>query len=341
MINIKNGMLDLKTLQVVPHSHKYKSLIQLPIEYDPQADHTFVDRFLSEVIPKDAIPVFWEYLASCLITDRYQPKAFALLVGPSDSGKSKMIEWITRLLGGKKNVLSHSLKSLADNDFMKHDLFGKLANAFSDLSDIEIENTGFIKTLSGDDMVTANRKHKDTVTFKNTARLFFSANNFPVVKNPDEAYFRRALIFKCENVFTDKTKDPLIVQKLTTPENMSATLNRMIEGLQRLKANREQLSHSPSIHAARIEYQEAIDSVAAFLADRTLEDAEAMIEKTKLYITYKNWCITRNRTPFNDNRFSRKIKEQAGKYNMVEARPTDDDGKQKWVWKGRMLLGAR
>ena len=37
LINMKNGLLDIKTMELLPHDPKVYSTIQLPIEYDPNA----------------------------------------------------------------------------------------------------------------------------------------------------------------------------------------------------------------------------------------------------------------------------------------------------------------
>jgi phage/plasmid-associated DNA primase len=98
-VNAQNGLLHLETGALLPHSPWYFSLAQLPVAFDPGADTSIVDAFIAQVLPADAIPVFWEVVASCFIRGRYSPKAFVILVGPKDSGKSKVLELLVLFLG--------------------------------------------------------------------------------------------------------------------------------------------------------------------------------------------------------------------------------------------------
>ncbi|MCK5231354.1 MAG: hypothetical protein KAR13_13865, partial [Desulfobulbaceae bacterium] len=49
LINCKNGMLDIKTWELLPHSPEYYSTIQMPVNYDPDAKCRRFLRFLREI----------------------------------------------------------------------------------------------------------------------------------------------------------------------------------------------------------------------------------------------------------------------------------------------------
>jgi len=46
IINVKNGLLDLRTLELKPHSPEYYSMIQIPVEWDPNAYCPIWDKFI-------------------------------------------------------------------------------------------------------------------------------------------------------------------------------------------------------------------------------------------------------------------------------------------------------
>ena len=53
IINVKNGLLNMKTGVLLPHTPDYLSLNQLPIRYDPEAKaHKYV-KFLNDVLYPD------------------------------------------------------------------------------------------------------------------------------------------------------------------------------------------------------------------------------------------------------------------------------------------------
>lgn len=334
-----NGVLDLATKKLLPHDPKYKLITQLPINYDPDAESKFLDDFIAKVITSpDAISVHWEFLAAAAFRpDTYQPKAFLIYQGPSDSGKSKVAEYSTKLLGSQ-NVSAVSLHDLAENRFMAANIFGKLANIFSDLSDKEVPNGSFIKVLTGDDYIEVDRKNKGSLKFKPTAKQIFTSNDPVPVRNPDKAYFNRATIILCAKSIPLKKQDPEIMEKLTQPEVMSAALNRMIEGWDRLEANKWKLSQSLSVDEQRVLYRATIDSVAAFLDEWTHAKAKHPVPRYEMLAAYKSWCKRVSRHPVTDAKFYRNMIDLQKKYQFLLSHMTYKPTKtQEWCYVGREL----
>lgn len=318
LLNVANGMLDVMKGTVKPHDPGYLSLTQLPIQWQPNAASPALDRFLSQILPRDTIDTFWEYVGSAFETWHYYPKAFVALVGPPSSGKSKVLEWLVHFYGGRANVAAISLQTLADHKFASSELFGKMANIFSDLSEGEAQNTGQIKGLTGDDYVSGEKKFKGFYMFKNTARLFFSANHYPRVRNPDQAYFNRATIIRCENIFEGKDADPEIVPKLATPATFAAGLVHAIDGLRRLRTNGE-LTYAPSIYDSQAEYRYHADTVTGFWTDAE-DDENYKISKQDAYTLYKLACKDRGRQPVSDDIFFRRVTENLDALGLVQVR---------------------
>jgi putative DNA primase/helicase len=48
-LNVKNGLLDLETGELQPHTPEHRSSIQLPVEYDAEADCPTWHKFVEEV----------------------------------------------------------------------------------------------------------------------------------------------------------------------------------------------------------------------------------------------------------------------------------------------------
>lgn len=340
LINCANGMIDTSTGALLPHDPKYLSTVQLPIAYDPHASTSVVDKFISEVLPADAIPLFWQYVGSCFLTAHYTPKAFIALVGRSDSGKSQVLALLMNFFGGDKNVSALSLQTLADNKFATAQLFGKVANIFSDLDEAEAQNVGQIKTLTGGDKISGEQKFKGFFMFKNTARLFFSANDYPAVRNPDDAYFNRAHIILCTNHFKpdDPRTDPFIVDKLSTPANLAGVLVRAVEGLRQLLANNYALTPADSVIAANADYRFKADTVSGFLHTCTF-DPDYFAPKQEFYQAYRVACIASGRKPVSEDKFFKRVADNLARFGMSEEyktlRTIDNTSDRVWVFCGR------
>jgi putative DNA primase/helicase len=75
-----------------------------------------------------------------------------------------------------------------------------------------------------EDPVRAQKKYGHPFCYRNTAKLIFSTNKIPDSYDKSYAYFKRWLILSFDKVFHGITKDTNLINKLTTPEELSAML---------------------------------------------------------------------------------------------------------------------
>lgn len=323
LVNVRNGMLNIHTGEMLPHCMSYRSLYQLPAIFDPTVNTTEIDHYLESVIPLDTIPFFWEFIGSTLLTNVYWPKAFLVLVGAGDTGKSTLLAFITAVLGADY-VKKYSLHTLAEGQFSKAGLVGKLANIFSDLDAREIGAVGQIKMLTGNDEMSAERKFKDSFDFTNKARLIFSANDYPLIREPDIPYFNRAKIIPCANVFDPSKANRNLLQELITPTNLSAALFRMIEGLQRL-LKQQDFSATTSVAHASNEYMLRADNVCGFL-DICPKIIGAKIRKSDLYASYVHFCKDVGKHHVSQDNFFKRVINMQQRYGIEDRRENTPTG---------------
>ena len=55
VINVKNGLLDIMTDELKPHTTEYLSFVQFPLRYDPNATCPKIIKFLTQVLSKEDI----------------------------------------------------------------------------------------------------------------------------------------------------------------------------------------------------------------------------------------------------------------------------------------------
>jgi len=93
--------------------------------------------------------------------------------------------------------------------------------------------------LVGNDLIGAEVKFGKHFTFENHVKLVFSANKIPETEDDTDAFFRRWIIIVFPNQFTDDKNaehkaDHSIIDKLTTPEELSGLLNKSLKSLHNL-----------------------------------------------------------------------------------------------------------
>ena len=319
-LNLLNGLLNLETLDLEPHTPELKTIVQLSVVYDPEADCSEIDVFLKAVVPADAITVAEEYVGYCLIpTMRYEKSL--VLHGEGGNGKGTLIAMITAMLGDK-NVANVSFQALTENRFATAQLFGKMANLHADIPNKTIENTAQFKEITSGDMIQAEEKHKNPFSFRNRAKLIYSANEPPTSKDNTSGFHRKLLMIPFPTKFTNRK----LRQSLFTQEGLSGLLLRALQGMQRLQKQGE-FTESETVSASLAEYRNKSDTVAHFLDENCSFNEGEMTGKQALYDEYRNFCSQWGNHPLSQGRFNTRL--QAIHSEIVEVRK----GTQRF-WRG-------
>lgn len=330
-INVLNGLLDWRTGTLYPHSPDVLSTIQLPVYWDPQAYHARGDQFLDEVLAStETRQLLEEGVGYCLAQSCKYQKAF-MLVGPGSNGKSTLLRWVAATLS-RENVAAVSLQELAANRFRAAELVGKLANIYPDLPREALDETDIFKALVSGDMLTAERKFRDPFTFRNRAKLFFSANELPRTKDVTPAFFRRWIIIPFPRTFEGADCDPHLADTLESPEARAYLLRLAVEGLRRLE-ERGGFTECPDATRALKEYRSENDSVLAFLED-ACELGNLQVEREALYLAYRRWCELSGCHPVAQTVFGRRLRLYVP--GLDEYRPREA-GRRVWYYIGLRL----
>lgn len=316
LINLKNGMFDVKRWILLPHDPCYFSIRQIPITYDPEAKCPMMDKFLAEVVSEKDAKVLIEFAGYSLIPETHIQKAI-MLYGEGANGKSVFLKFMIKFIGDE-NVSGVSLQSLEADKFKVASLYGKLLNIYPDLKDQAIYSSDIFKTLVGGDRIQGEKKYMDSFEFYNTARLMFSANKIPEIKNNEFAYFRRWILINFPNQFEEgKNDDKHLFEKLITDDELSGFLNHALEGLKNVLVN-DKFSYDLTIEDVKQLYKYHSSSVGAFAENCLIMSATSTV-KTTMYEKYVEWCVVNNLKPIAPNMFGKKFKnlgyEDSSPYN--------------------------
>lgn len=287
LLSVENGVIDLETLELINHNPDHLLTRGLDIKFDPDAKCPKIDRFLGEIIPEKR-HIIEEMMAYCLEPHYYYHKVF-MLIGEGANGKSTLLELLSVFLG-EKNISHIPLQAFESSPFSMANLFGKMANIFSDLPPKALYSTGIIKTLSGGDTISADVKHRDRIDFKNCAKMIYSMNKIPMIKFDDTlALWRRFVIFKFTRSFVGKKADNKLLEKLTIPEELSGLLNLLLISLKRLR-NRGFFIGDEAIQEARKDYILSSDSVHSFALWGLEENVGNRLSNSELFEGYLDFC---------------------------------------------------
>jgi P4 family phage/plasmid primase-like protien len=346
-VNTLSGMVSVYRVArglpdaIRPHSPTDRSFNQIPVEYDPFVDTSFVEQKIAEILPEDALDAWYEWVGYHFLADMRFRKAL-LLVGEQRSGKSTLLDMLIRFLGSR-NVSSIPLQDLCDSRFSASGLIGKSANVFADLDTSEVKNSGNFKVYVAGDRTKFERKNKDEFFAYSSAKPSMSANHYTSVAEPDEAYFDRWLVMLTPNKFefasigSKGTADLLLIDNLTSPQSLSALLVLAMKGLARLM-EQGHFTEGTSMQEGLREMQKSLDATFAFMLERTKPEKGCVEPKSKLKDTYDTWCGLANRGyGTSERKFYMRIKSLQSKLDFRETTKVVE-GREVKVYIGLRIL---
>jgi len=309
LLVVKNGVLNIQTLELKPHSPDHCALSMLPVIYDPKAKCPLFAKFLSQILQPKYVSVMLQFVGYCLYKSAKYEKA-ALCIGKGDNGKSTFLKWIDGFIG-RQNVSHASLQDLSGgNRFAAADLYGKMINTFADLKSEKLQDTGPFKMLVSGDSIRAEKKYGIPFNFENYAKLIFSCNNIPQSGDEGYAYFKRWLIFHFDSVFTSEERDINLFDKISTPEEYSGALNLVLISLRQLIKNNG-FTETDDIETVKEDYELNSSTVASFVHDTceiTLNEEDDII-CNELHDAYVQYCRNLNVTALRDTAFGQELKQ--------------------------------
>lgn len=328
--------IDMSDIIAAKREFTPKIISTVKINADPSGrgePEKIVD-FLKDVVGENQVPLIQELFGYCLYKDYPIAKAF-MLRGEGSNGKTTLLNLLKKFLGDK-NIANPSLQDLLNNRFAKADLFGKLANVHADIPRKELKDTGTFKMLTGEDTIRAEKKHKDAFTFKNYAKLIYSANQLPRTKDTTDAFFRRWVIIDFPYKFTDnpddehKDKDPNILDKIVTQEQLNELFTWSIKGLKRL-FDQEHFTETESREEVEERWMMQTSNLQAFFNRALRYDGQSRVIKDELFRVYEQWAKDNDVKPKDRSVIGRKI---MSKFPRIEKKRPKINGKQRRVYSG-------
>lgn len=290
LLAVRNGLLHLPTMKLLPPTPRLVNRNASPVEYDPLAkDPSRWLRFLSEVFAGDeeAVSTLQEMMGYLLTQDTSQQKVFCL-VGPPRSGKGT-INRIIQLLLGDGNYTSPTANSLSRGEFGLASLIGRQLATISDMrmgknADPAALAENLLR-ISGEDEVSVNRKYKDAWEGRLPTRFLLVSNELPQFRDTSGAIVSRMVLMRTTRGFLG-SEDPGLTASLRA--ELPGILNWSLEGLLRLRHRGHFVQ--PASSRAELAALSAIASpVKAFAAERLREDADAVTEKDGVWHAFNDW----------------------------------------------------
>lgn len=214
-ISMKNGILNLSkaidkddnVVELIPLSPAFFNTSILPFDYNPKASCPIFLKILKDILPnEDDQKVLQQWFGYHLLNS-FQEGKMMIFIGSGANGKSV----ISNLLGlflGRENVSSVPIEQFNNKrTFPMAETVGKLANICDEISQGEIDEATLKNYITGG-FVQAEEKFKKPFIFKPTAKLTFSTNCMPKIKDQSDGFWRRVLMLEFKQKITHEKRNP-------------------------------------------------------------------------------------------------------------------------------------
>jgi putative DNA primase/helicase len=284
----ENGVLELKTGQLLPHSPDYGFTWQLPRPYSAvTASWGNIDKFLDTFTNnnqqlKDIAIAF----CAAVLTGRADLQKFLYLFGSGANGKGAFMSLLSMLVG-KENTHSTTITELNESRFESANLMNKRLVLMTD-EDKRVGGLSVFKSATGQDPIRYERKGKDATNFVFKGMFVIAANSPTFVGDSSFAIKRRKLDFPCLARVAECDRRDL------TPEfeaDLTAFTTHLLSISDEWVTNT--IRGAGSVEAVKkLNWEMTVreDSIAAFFSDRLVIDPDGSIGCGNLYKSYQGYC---------------------------------------------------
>jgi P4 family phage/plasmid primase-like protien len=291
VLNVANGMIDLRTGRLVAHNPEKLCSKLAPVRYDPDATCPGFDAFLKRILPDEDVRTYVQRFVGYCLTGDVSEHVFPVWHGDGANGKSTLLELLRHILGDYCTVLPRELilaQKHETHDTKYVDLFRARLGIRSETKyggDIDEER---IKSLTGADRVKARRMRENYWEFDPTAKLVLATNHKPEIKGTDHAIWRRIHLVPFSVTIPEDERDSHLGGRLAATE-LPGILSWAVRGC--LEWRRIGLAPPGTVRAATNRYRIESDLAARFVTEVGISfNRDGWERSSVLLAAHRGWC---------------------------------------------------
>ncbi len=296
LLNVENGIIDLKTMELMPHDPKYLLTKIMNAAYEPCATCSKWDQFMEMIFPDEEVREFVQKAVGFSLTGNADERAFFFLWGESGrNGKSTFIRALLNLFGEYSRQTD--IEAIMDTRRggltpLNEDFYNARFVATNEISKNHRFNESTVKALTGDDMVHCNPKHRKPFSFPPTHKLWIFGNKKPKGGEDDEPFWDRMNLIAFDQQIPKDVVRPMEQVLDDFNAESSGILNWALKGLSLYFE--EGLEPPEKIKQDTQEYQMENDWFSLFIEEECfidLDNPKCRIMKSTLHDSYNEYLM--------------------------------------------------
>ncbi len=290
LLNVANGTLDLRTLELRPHSPPDRMTKVCRGAYTAEAKSDVWEAFLARVLPDESVRRFVQRLIGVSLLGAVREHVLAILTGEGANGKGTFYKAVCNALG--------DYASTAEPDLFMHrdgahptgemDLLGRRLVVVSESERDRRLAEATMKRLTGGDTIRARRMRQDFVEFTPSHTALLVTNHLPKVSGDDPAIWRRLRVVPFDVTIPAAEQDTELDDRLALAAD--AILSWAVAGWR--DYNDHGLDEPAVVIKATDTYQRDSDAVAWFIEDCCHTGPAVKSVTGQLFDKWERWRTT-------------------------------------------------
>jgi len=295
LLTVNNGVVDLKTGQLRPHSSTDYLTQLAPVDYDPEAQCPLWDGFLNRIFRGQAdLIVYVQRLAGYFLTGTVGEETLPIMYGEGANGKTTFVNQLMDIMGNYASPAPPQLLMVRRNGdqspFGVADLKGKRLVVASESDSGDRLSEGLVKKLTGRDKLKARHLYGDFFEFDPTHKIILQTNHTPGVRGTDEGIQRRLVLVPFEVTIPRAERDTKLSEKLLAES--PGILAWAVRGCLDWQAHG--LQPPEQVQAATSTYANEANSFRQFFDDRCERAVETWMSNDRIRTAYRIYCRERD-----------------------------------------------
>ena len=308
VVNLKNGILDLRTGKLGPHDQAKLCVKRMEVEYDPGAECPLWEAFLRRIFDgKAELIEFMQRVAGYSLTGSIREQCIFILHGSGANGKSVFLETLRGLWGDYSEQSDPKTFQEKKQESISNDVAAlkgaRLVAATETESGGRLSET-LVKQATGGEDVTARFLHQEFFSYKPEFKLFLVTNHRPIIRGSDNGIWRRIRLVPFEVTIPEAERDKDLMEKLRA--ELPGILAWTVRGCAAWLAGG--LAAPEAVTVATSGYREEMDILGPFI--KSACRPEGAVAFKELWAAYVDFCSYAHEEPMKQRTFSEALAER-------------------------------
>ncbi len=310
LVNLRNGVLNLRTGELVDHDSSLLMTRMLNASYDPDARCPEFEKFMAAVLPDETMRSYVQRALGYSLLGDVDQRAMFLIYGPPGTGKSTLLETIREIFGDYATTAAAGTfrgkgrDSAPTNDL--HDLRGKRFVITSETAEHATYDEDTLKRLTGRDRIRTRELYQSNQEWIPQCVLWIATNHPPKFSSDDDAVWCRTKLVPFLTQFTGESEVPDLSRNVLVPE-ADGILNWLLAGLRDYQARG--LGEPEEVRQAAKTQRRMSDPVARFLEEKIgdgilIDEQHQQIRAGELHLMYQEWSRVNGERTLGGRRFN-------------------------------------